>query len=389
MNLDSSETKKYIEIITSQAPKSKSQVCGDCIVVDRTEEATTVILADGMGTGVKANIAAVMNASRLMELIKLGFTLREACKKIVDTLHEARTSNIPFAAFSVCRILNSGHTTIISYEMPSPILLSKHYATYLPQQRFFPMGLEIISELNFVLEFGDGIILVTDGVSQAGMGRQFRLGWGIQNASYFIDGLLAQGINIKNIPDMILQKVKEISVSGYGDDTTCVLLLCRESNVLNILTGPPLKKTDDEKVVKRFMEMKGKKVICGSTTVEMASRCLNRKATIKDEPQGYHKPPSYEIEGIDFATEGAITLNQVYNIIDVKPEKLGSSSPVATLAKIFHESDIINFIVGTATNRAHQGIIFRQMGIFPREVIVKLLSEKLKKMGKVVNIEYV
>ncbi|HPP07130.1 MAG TPA: SpoIIE family protein phosphatase, partial [Syntrophorhabdaceae bacterium] len=383
------ETKKYIEIVAAQAPKKQSQVCGDHIITDRTEEATTVILSDGMGTGVKANIAAVMNASRLMELLRLGFSLREACKKLVDTLHEARTSNIPFAAFSVCRILSSGHATIISYEMPSPILLSKHFATYLPHQRFFPMGLEIISEVNCVLEYGDGIIMVSDGVSQAGMGRQFRLGWGVQNVSYFVDGLLTQGVDIKEIPNKVLQKVKEISVSDYGDDTTCVLMLCRESNILNVLTGPPLKKVDDEKVVKRFMEMKGKKVICGSTTVEMVSRCLKTKAVMEGEPEGYYKPPSYRIEGIDFASEGAITLNQIYNIIEVAPDKLGGSSTVTNLARIFHESDIINFIVGMATNRAHKSFIFRQMGIFPREVIVRLLSERLKKLGKIVNIEYV
>ncbi|HOP85121.1 MAG TPA: SpoIIE family protein phosphatase [Syntrophorhabdaceae bacterium] len=389
MNPDLLAEKKYVEIVTAQAPKKQSQICGDYIITDRTEEATTVILADGMGTGVKANIAAVMNASRLMELLRLGFSLREACKKLVDTLHEARTSNIPFAAFSVCRILNSGHATIISYEMPSPILLSKHFATYLPHQRFFTMGLEIISEVNCVLEYGDGIIMVSDGVSQAGMGRQFRMGWGIQNASYFIDGLLTQGIDIKEIPNKVLQKVKEICISDYGDDTTCVLMMCRESNVLNVLTGPPLKKTDDERVVKGFMEMKGKKVICGSTTVEIVSKCLKTKAIMIEEPEGYHKPPSYKIEGIDFASEGAITLNQIYNIIDMQPEKLVGSSAVTTLARIFHESDVINFIVGTATNRAHKSFIFRQMGIFPREVIVKLLSERLKKIGKIVNIEYV
>ncbi|MCX8021908.1 MAG: serine/threonine-protein phosphatase [Syntrophorhabdaceae bacterium] len=389
MNPDPAESKKYIEIITAQAPKKKSQVCGDFFVTYRTDEATTFILADGMGTGVKANIAAVMNSSRLAELLRLGFTLREACKKMVDTLHEARTSNIPFAAFSVCRILNSGHATIISYEMPSPILLSRHFATYLPQQRFFPMGLEIISEVNCVLEYGDGIILFSDGVSQAGMGRQYRMGWGVQNVSYFIDGLLAQHTDIKEIPARILKKVKDISITDYGDDTSCALLLCRESNVLNILTGPPFKKTDDDRVVKMFMEMKGRKVVCGSTTVEIVSKSLKVKATLKEEPQGYHKPPSYEIEGIDLATEGVITLNQVYNIIDVPPEKLGGGSPVTELARILHESDIVNFIVGTATNRAHKNIIFRQMGIFPREAIIKLLVEKLKDLGKVVSIEYV
>jgi hypothetical protein len=32
--------------------------------------------------------------------------------------------------------------------------------------------------------------------------------------------------------------------------------------------------------------------------------------------------------------------------------------------------------------------VFRQMGVFPREVIVKLLAEKLRTMGKLVNIIY-
>ncbi len=389
MKPESDEAKKYIEVISAQTAKRPGDVCGDYIIVDRTPEATTVVLADGMGTGVKARVAAIMNASRLMELIRLGFSLREACKKVVDTLHEARTSNIPFAAFSVCRVLNSGHATIISYEMPSPILLSKHFATYLPQQRFLPMGLEIVAEVNCTLEYEDGIILFSDGVSQAGMGNIYRMGWGVQNVSYFIDGILAQGVDIKDIPEKILAKVNEISWSNYGDDTTCVLLMCRESNVLNVLTGPPSKKTEDEKVVNRFMEMKGKKVVCGSTTVEMVSRIVKKPVKMKEVSEGFHKPPSYELEGVDYATEGAITLNQVYNIIDIDVEKLGPGSSVSDLARLFHESDIINFIVGTAANRAHKGLVFRQMGIFPREVIIKLLSDKLQKMGKLVSLEYV
>ena len=155
----------------AQAPKKPGGICGDYIIIDRTAEATTAILADGIGTGIKAQVAAVMCASRLMELIRLGFTLREACGKIVDTMHEARTTDIPFSAFSVCRILNSGHATIMSYEIPSPILINNHLAAYLPKQRFFPMGLEMIAEVNCMLDYGDGIIMVSDGVSQAGLGQ--------------------------------------------------------------------------------------------------------------------------------------------------------------------------------------------------------------------------
>ena len=182
MNPNLNDPRKYIETATAQQAKRAGNVCGDYVVVDRTDEATTVILADGIGTGIKASVAAVMCTSRLMELLNLGFSLREACKKIVDTMHQARTTDIPFSAFTVCRILNSGHATIVSYEIPTPILINNRLAAYLPRQRFFPMGLEMIAEVNCTLDYGDGIVLFSDGVSQAGLGHQYRMGWGAQAA---------------------------------------------------------------------------------------------------------------------------------------------------------------------------------------------------------------
>ncbi len=330
-----------------------------------------------------------MYANRLMELIRLGFTLREACAKVIDTMHEARTSDIPFAAFSVCRVLNSGHATVLSYEIPSPILVDKHLAAYLPQPRSYPLGLEMIAETNCTLDHGDGIVLVSDGVTQAGLGHAYRMGWGLPSVSDFINGCLMRGTGLRDVPAQILERVKDISGSTYGDDTTCLLLLCRKARVLNILTGPPSRKGSDGEVVREFMEMRGSKVLCGSTTTEIFSRELNRPAAVKDTVSGdYFKPPSYDIEGIDLATEGAITLNQVHNIIDEKEEKLDAHSCVSVLYRLFHESDMINFFVGTASNPAHRAVIFKQMGVLPREAIVLLLAEKLRKMGKLVHLEY-
>ncbi len=382
------EPRKYIEVANSQAAKRPGGTCGDFIITERTSEATTTVVADGIGTGIKARVAAVMCASRLMELIRVGFTLREACHKIVDTMHAARTKDIPFSAFSVCRVLVSGHATVMSYEIPSPILVNNRLAAYLPKQRVFPMGLEMIGEVNCMLEFGDGIVMVSDGVSQAGLGQQYRMGWGIQGACDFINGLLVQGTQMKNIPQKIVARVRDISGATYGDDTTCSLMLCREAHVLNVLTGPPARKSDDAKAVKKFMEMKGMKVICGSTTAEIAARALGVAVDIKDVSNAYHKPPSYDIKGIDYATEGAITLNQVYNILGEAPEKLEPDSSVSDLYRLFHTSDTINFLVGTAANPGHEHIVFRQMGVYPRDVIVRLLAEKLKSMGKLANIIY-
>jgi hypothetical protein len=376
-------------VVIAQSAKRTGNVCGDYAIVDRTQEATTTIVSDGIGTGIKARVAAVMCASRLLELIRLGFSLREACNKLVDTMHEARTSDIPFSAFSVCRILNNGHATIISYEIPPPILINNRLAAYLPKQHFISMGLEMVGEVSCVLELGDGIVLMSDGVSQAGLGAQYRMGWGAQGAGDFINGCLAKRNDLKEIPGSVLAKVKDISGATYGDDTTCVVLFCREAKTLNVLTGPPGNKAHDEKVVKEFMALKGLKVVCGSTTAELVARINGVKVSMNEISNAYHNPPSYEIPDIDFAAEGALTLNQVYNILEESADKLDKDSSVSKLYKLLHSCDTINFIVGTAANPGHESIIFRQMGVFPRGIIVQLLADKLKRIGKLVNLTYV
>jgi hypothetical protein len=384
-----SDPRKYMEVVEAQSAKRAGRICGDFVITERSPEATLTIVADGIGTGIKARVAAVMCASRLMELTKVGFTLREACSKIVHTMHEARTKDIPFSAFSACRVLNNGHTTIMSYEIPSPVLINNRLAAYLPKPRFYPLGLEMIAEVNCMLDYGDGIALLSDGVSQAGLGHHYRMGWGVQGACDFINGCLAQGYDLKVIPDRVLGKVKEISGATYGDDTTCVVVFCREAKTLNVLTGPPANKSSDKTVVMEFMSMKGTKVVCGSTTSEMTGRVLGVSVDMKEIASAYHKPPSYDIKGLDYATEGAITLNQVHNILGENADKLEADSSVSDLYRLFHSADTINFIVGTASNPGHENIVFRQMGIFPREVVVKLLAEKLTRMGKLVNVDYV
>lgn len=388
-NQDPSNPRKYIEVAIAQSAKRTGKVCGDYVIVERTQEATTTIVADGIGTGIKARVAAVMCASRLRELMRLGFSLREACTKLVNTMHEARTSDIPFAAFSVCRVLNNGLATIISYEIPQPILINSRLAAYLPKPHFISVGLEMVGEVDYVLDYGDGVVLVSDGVSQAGLGHQYRLGWGIQGAGDFVNGCLSKGTDLKEIPGKILAQVKDISGATYGDDVTCVLLFCREAKTLNVLTGPPGNKANDTRVVREFMAMKGLKVVCGSTTAEMVARVNGAKISMNEISDAYHKPPSYQIPEIDYATEGAITLNQVYNILEERPESLDKDSSVSELYKLFHSCDTINFAIGTATNPGHESIVFRQMGVFPRDVIVQLLAEKLKKIGKLVNLSYV
>ena len=62
----------HVEVIKSQSAKNNAAICGDVIAEERKKNSTTVILSDGLGSGVKANIYATMSAARLKELISYG-----------------------------------------------------------------------------------------------------------------------------------------------------------------------------------------------------------------------------------------------------------------------------------------------------------------------------
>ncbi len=380
--------RKYIGMSVAQASKAQAAVCGDYVLSERTEEATTVILCDGIGSGIKAHIAAVMAANRLMELLRLGFSQRQACAKVVMTMHAGRTQDIPFSAFCVCRILNNGHVTVISYEMPAPVIVEQMAAS-VAAQRFITLGNEVIAEMHFRLHTHSSLLLFSDGVSQAGMGTAFKMGWTAEGVAEFVRGAFARQAAVEELPKVILEKVRQYSGPTYGDDSTVVLLQCRKARTVHILTGPPADRQADRRIIERFVHLPGAKIICGSTTADIAAQCLGVPVNSKPVSDAYYKPPQYEIAGIDLVTEGALTLNQVYNILEEDPRSYEADSCVSNLCVLLRNADAVNLLVGTAANPNHQNIVFRQMGVLPRLAIVQKIAETLKKMGKLVTVEYI
>lgn len=381
-----SPTRKYIELDLLQVSKKAGDVCGDYALSERKQEHSVFILCDGLGSGIKANISAIMCASRLSHLLNTDMSLYQACQNIVSSMHRARTEDTPFAAFAVAKVQSDGRFTVLSYEMPPPIILEKNHA-YLPEQRFFTMGHEVVGESNGILKTGDTLVLVTDGVSQAGLGHGYSFGWKMEGLQAFINAQLSKGMKKENLPSAILEEVRNISGNTYGDDTSIMFLTCREARTLNVLTGPPSAKDLDTKFVEEFMEADGLKAICGSTTSDLVSRYTGRPVTLGTITTAYSQPPKYNIEGIDLVCEGVVTLNQVYNIIGEDPEGFEDISCVQELYSMMIGSDIIRFLVGDAVNPANKTMTFKQMGLTPRRQIVKLIAEKLRDKGKLVVIK--
>lgn len=62
------------------------EVCGDKVDVKRTEKQFIGVLADGMGSGVKANILSTMGSTILSTMLLGGETVESAVDAVVRTL---------------------------------------------------------------------------------------------------------------------------------------------------------------------------------------------------------------------------------------------------------------------------------------------------------------
>lgn len=376
----------YIESYVKSVPKRNNNVCGDYTIINRSHDSTDFVLADGMGSGIKANISAIACASRLIELITNDIPLFRAAEKVVELMKRAKTENIPFSTFTIVRILPNGQFTIINYENPMPVLINNGIVQTL-KLKHKTIAEEIVSEFNGNLYNGDSLILFSDGVHQAGLGLISGLGWGAKGVESFIKRNLRRTPNLKVIADNVVEETYKLSNFAYADDTTVATLSTRPAKILNLISGPPISRNSDIRFALSFLESKGKQVICGSSTSDMVARVSGKKLKDVVLSSSFTQPPKYHMEGIELVTEGAITLNQVYNILDEDSDTYDQNSCVSDLAILLKEADVINVFMGMASNIGHSDISFKQMGVMERRKILPLICEKLQSMGKLVKIQ--
>ncbi|MDR2352018.1 MAG: SpoIIE family protein phosphatase [Deltaproteobacteria bacterium] len=377
---------KFIHDYLIQKVKDGQTVPGDYHACERTSSGTFYLICDGIGSGIYANISAITCASRLMELWRKGMPIRLSSETVAASMHRARTEDIPFSAFIAALILSDGQFLIYAYEAPTPILIHENFSRVLTP-RFYTAGFEVISEITGHLMLGDSLVLFSDGVSQAGLGHGYEFGIGSAGVATFINQNISK-ISPLELPSKILGKCAEASQGHCHDDTTLAVLHCDEAKEITLLTGPPSKHSLDQNYAKEFIEKPGKKIVCGSTTAEIIARELKLNVNMSTVGELLGAPPEYTIDGIDTVTEGAVTLNQIYNILDEPAENLTDNSAVERVCLMLREADVVNLMVGKAKNIAHEDLIFKQIGVRVRKTAVQLLAEKLKRFGKLVTEKY-
>ena len=371
------------------------ELCGDHVdVVEKNENSTVIVLADGLGSGVKASILSTLTSKIISTMMAAGLPVEECVETIAATLPVCAERGVAYSTFTIIHIMDNEVAEIIQYDNPHVIIL-RDFANYLYPKKEMLIGGKKIYKSTIRLRQDDVFIAMSDGCPHAGLGTRFNFGWKRDEIIAYMEALNMGGYTAKNLATMLVDECNKLYGSKPGDDTTACVVKIRKRNPMNILFGPPSDRNDADRMMSLFFSKGGKHIVCGGTTSAIAAKYLRKplKASISFDQSGI--PPTAHIEGVDLVTEGVITMNRV---VEYARDYLGENqyyeqwsfqrdgaSQISRL--LFEEATDINFFIGRAVNPAHQNPDL-PINFHIKMNLVDELSKCLRQMGKRIKISY-
>ncbi len=378
----------YYEWGTTQLRKHNEELCGDSIVISRYDDSVTLVLSDGLGSGVKANILATLTTQIAMHMLKNNLPLDEVVRTLSETLPLDHVRKLAYSTFAIAQFFKEGNGRVAEFDTPSAILLRKRKVRPIIYEKR-SIEDKSICEAFLDLKDGDWIIFVSDGVLNAGIGGSYPLGWGWEQVAGFLEKHAHRKFSAGELADKLAEAVNELYEGRPGDDVSIVVIKVRRKLVATVFTGPPLEKSSDQKTISKFIKSPGQLAVCGGTTARIVARHLERPLEVDLKTLTHDVPPIGRIEGIDLVSEGILTLTKTSQLLrsgaGTKAVRFRADG-AANLLRFLLEADYIHFIVGQAVNPAHQNPEFPHHLVI-RMTIVREIVTELRKRNKEVTIE--
>ncbi len=376
--------------------KYSEELCGDQVcVIEGVDDSTTIVLADGLGSGVKANILATLTSKIISTMISEGLSVTDCVETIAQTLPICNLRGVAYSTFTILRIFNNNsEVEIIQFDNPKVILIRDGEHVEFPCNELNISSKKIlISKLD--LNEDDTFFIMSDGCIHAGVGSVLNFGWERRDIIEFIRPLCQVGFTAKTLNTMLLNECYSLYGAKPGDDTTVCTLRIRKRNPMNLIIGPPSNKHDADKMMSLFFAKEGKHIVCGGTTSSIAANFLGKQLIPTLDFYDPDIPPTAKIEGVDLVTEGVITINKVLtyakDYLDKNDHyerwsvKKDGASSIARL--LFEEATDINFYVGRAINPAHQNPNL-PISFNIKMQLIDELAKCLEKIGKKIKVSY-
>ncbi len=371
------------------------QLCGDHVdVVEHGEDSSVIVLADGLGSGVKASILSTLTSRIISTMIAEGLPVEECVATMAATLPICSVRQVAYSTFTIMHLLHNDTMELIQFDNPQVILIREGCNCEYPRTEMSIDGKTIFKSV-IKLQENDVFVAMSDGCPHAGLGEGYNMGWEREDIIAFMEGLCSAGYTAKTLATILVDECFKLYGEKPGDDATACAVRIRHREPMNLLFGPPSNRDDVNRMMALFFSKEGKHIICGGTTSSIAAKFLGRQLRVSLSFEASDVPPIAEIDGVDLVTEGVITMNKVVeNARDYLKDnesfqqwsyKKDGASRICQM--LFEEATDINFFVGRAINPAHQNPDL-PINFSIKMNIVEELSECLKKMGKRIKVSY-
>ena len=88
--------------------KYGEQLCGDHVeIVEQDDNSSVIVLADGLGSGVKANILSSLTAKIISTMMAENMKIEECVSAIAQTLPVCSVRGVAYSTFTIMRIINN------------------------------------------------------------------------------------------------------------------------------------------------------------------------------------------------------------------------------------------------------------------------------------------
>lgn len=371
------------------------QLCGDHVdVVEQGENSSVIVLADGLGSGVKASILSTLTSKIISTMMAEGISLEECVSTIAATLPICSQRGVAYSTFTIIHLIENETAELIQYDNPQIIFFRDGESYDYPKSEMNIDGKKIYKSV-INLKENDTIIAVSDGCPHAGIGIAYNFGWKREDIIEFLEPLTMGGFTAKTLATILVDECNKLYGEKPGDDATACVVKIRKRAPVNILFGPPSNRDDANRMMALFFSKEGKHIVCGGTTSSIAAKFLGKKVKTSLNFESSDIPPIAEIEGVDLVTEGVITINKVleyakdYLSGNESYSHWGYKRDGASLIcrLLFEEATDINFFVGRAINPAHQNPDL-PINFNIKMNLVEELSKCLKQMGKRIKVSY-
>ncbi len=370
------------------------ELCGDHVEIIERDEDSIIVLADGLGSGVKASILSTLTSKILSTMMANDIPLEECVSTIADTLPICKVRGLAYSTFTIIHIIDNAVAELIQFDNPHIILIRDCEICEYPENEV-TIDNKKIYKSTIKLQENDIFIAMSDGCPHAGIGRVFNFGWKREDIAEYMKTFAHVGYTAKTLSTMLVDECNRQYDFKPGDDTTSVVVRIRRRSPVNMLFGPPRNRDDADRMMSLFFSKEGKHIVCGGTTSSIAAQYLGKplRASLCFERSDI--PPMGEIEGVDLVTEGVITVSKVLEYArdaldknDLYEEWSYQHDAASSICRLlFEEATDINFFVGRAVNPAHQNPDL-PINFNIKMNLVDELSECLKKMGKKVKVIY-